>query len=247
MIISKIETSPGAADEAGHGASTLHPRLSDPATLAGLRASWAATRRLRIEDALDPDLADALVDLAASHPFTFFERDPSQAAAGSPYSPYSEIRCVFWRQVHPLPDPDSPAPLALHRLRRFIDLDLPALASDITGQSLRAAAGTGVAIDFYTRGSYLDAHTDQGMDRLIAYVVGLTADTWPEDDGGHLEFLAPDEQTVLDRVAPGYGSLDLFTVYPLTRPHRVPLLKRPVTRLSINGWLTGELKGPGEP
>lgn len=253
MNISKIETSP-EAPEAGPGAglfsvtrpeaSTLHPRLLDPATLAALRSTWATARRLRIEDALDPDLADALVDLAASHPFSFFERDPSQA---SPGAPYSEVRCVFWRQVHPLPDPASPAPLALHRLRRFIDLDLPELASQITGQSLRAAAGTGVAIDFYTRGSYLDAHTDQGADRLIAYVVGLTADTWPEKDGGHLEFLGPDEHTVIDRIAPGYGSLDLFTVYPLTRPHRVPLLKRAVTRLSINGWLTGELKGPGEP
>lgn len=235
MNLSTIETSPGLAG------STLHPRLLDPVALAAYQAAWGSTRRLRIEDALDPELCDALVDLAASHPFTFFEREPGSSGASS------EIRCVFWRQVHPLPDPDTDAPLALHRLRRFIDLDLPALASSITGQSLRAAAGTGVALDFYTRGSYLDAHTDQGADRLIAYVVGLTADTWPAEDGGHLEFLGPDEHTVLDRIAPGYGSLDLFTVYPLTRPHRVPLLKRPVTRLSINGWLTGELKGPGEP
>lgn len=235
MSISKIEISDSRASEN----TTLNPRLT-PETVTGLAEAWSKTRRLRIEDALDPELADALVDLAASHPFSFFERDPSSAGG-------SEIRCVFWRQVHPLPDPDTEAPLALHRLRRFIDVDLPALASAITGQSLRAAAGDGVAIDFYTRGSYLDAHTDQGMDRLIAYVVGLTAESWPEEDGGHLEFLGPDEHTVLDRIAPGYGSLDLFTVYPLTRPHRVPLLKRPVTRLSINGWLTGELKGPGEP
>lgn len=232
LSLSKNETSSGLEH------ATLDPRLADAAALAPLRAEWAATRRLRLEHALDPKLTEALLDLSALHPFTFFERQPSQD---------SEVRCVFWRQVHALPDPDTPAPLVLHRLRRFIEVDLPALASAITGQALRAAAGSGVAIDFYTRGSYLDAHTDQGHDRLVAYVVGLTAETWPPEDGGHLEFLAPDEHTVLHRVAPGYGSLDLFTVYPLTRPHRVPLLKKPVTRLSINGWLTGELKGPGEP
>jgi len=215
--------------------STLHPRLADLSTVAELRSTWSAHRRLRIEDALDPDLADALVDLAAAHPFNFFDRH------------VSEVRCVFWRKVHPLPDAhDLNAPHALRALRRFIDDDLPALASAITTQRLRAAAGDGIAIDFYTRGSYLDSHTDQGSDRLIAYVIGLTADQWPAEDGGHLEFLAPDEHTVLDRIAPGYGSLDLFTIYPLTRPHRVPILRRPVTRLSINGWLTGELTGPGE-
>lgn len=215
--------------------STLHPRLADPSTLAALRTAWSTTRRLRIDDALDPDLADALVDLAAAHPFAFFEKH------------VSEVRCVFWRQVHHLPDAhDLAAPHDLRALRRFIDDDLPTFASAITTQSLRAAAGDGIAIDFYTRGSYLDAHTDQGQDRLIAYVIGLTADQWPPEDGGHLEFLAPDEHTVLDRIAPGYGSLDLFTIYPLTRPHRVPLLRRPVTRLSINGWLTGDLTGPGE-
>lgn len=224
--------------------STLSPHLSDPTHLAALRADWATRRRLRIPDALDPDLTDALVDLASSHPFQLFERH------------VSDVRALFWRQTHRLPappatpppsaPPEAPVPEALHALRELIDRDLPALASAITGQSLRAAAGDGIAIDFYTRGSYLDAHTDQGADRLIAYVIGLTADTWPHEDGGHLEFLAPDEHTVLDRVAPGYGSLDLFTIYPLTRPHRVPLLRRPVTRLSINGWLTGELAHPRE-
>jgi len=89
-------------------------------------------------------------------------------------------------------------------------------------------------------------HTDQGADRLVAYVIGLTRDEWPAEHGGHLEFLEPDEVTVKDRVAPGWGTLDLFCIYPLLRPHRIPLLKLPVTRLSINGWLSGELKGPEE-
>ena len=215
--------------------ATLHPRLGDPAILDALRARWADSRRLRIDDALAPGLAEALADAAAEHPFAYFEKH------------VSEVRCVFWRQLQRFPEPgevSSFGPIA--EARRLFEVDLPALARAITGQALRPAAGNGFAIDYYTRGSYLDAHTDQGADRLVAYVVGLTRDTWPADEGGHLEFLAPDETTVVDRVAPGWGSLDLFCIYPLLRPHRIPLLRANVTRLSVNGWLSGELKGPGE-
>jgi len=225
---------------------TLHPRFADPAVTSELRARWAATRRMRIEDALVPGLADELAEAACEHPFGFFEKH------------VSEVRAVFWRQLQGFPEAsvspwaalakalETPSFRPIEKARRLFQVDLPALVSAVTGQALHASGGNGIAIDYYTRGSYLDAHTDQGADRLIAYVVGLTRDVWPAEDGGHLEFLAPDEVTVVDRVAPGWGTLDLFCIYPLLRPHRVPLLKRSVTRLSINGWLAGELKGPGE-
>ena len=215
--------------------ATLHPRLQDPAVLGELRARWATTRRLRIEDALAPGLAEVIVEAAGAHPFAFFEKH------------VSDVHCVFWRQEQRFPRAgEASAFAAIGELRRLVEVDLPALASAITGQALRSAAGDGVSIDYYTRGSYLDAHTDQGADRLIAFVVGLTHGRWPAEGGGHLEFLAPDEETVIDRVAPGWGSLDLFCIYPLLRPHRIPLLRDNVTRLSINGWLTGALKGPEE-
>lgn len=217
------------------GLATLHPRLQDVDVLGELRGGWSMTRRLRIEDALAPGLADAIVEAASAHPFAFFERH------------VSDVRAVFWRQQQRFPRlAEVSGFAAMGELQRLVEVELPALASAITGQSLRSAAGDGVSIDYYTRGSYLDAHTDQGADRLVAYVIGLTHDEWPAEEGGHLEFLAPDEQTVVDRVAPGWGSIDLFCIYPLTRPHRIPLLRTNVTRLSINGWLTGELKGPGE-
>lgn len=213
---------------------TLHPRLSDESVLAELRQRWRQTRRLRIEDALAPGLAEAIVGAASGLPFSFFEVHQG------------EIQCVLWRQTHLFADIAGRDQPALARLTQLLTADLPALASGITDQNLRSATGAGFSIDFYTRGSYLDAHSDRGPDRLIAYVVGLTRDTWPAERGGHLEFLAPDEETVVDRVAPGFGSIDLFCIYPLTVPHRVPLLRDPVTRLSINGWLDGELKGPWE-
>jgi hypothetical protein len=204
----------------------LQRRLADPDELDRLRQQWRQTRRLRVVDALRPEVAHALVEGAAAHGFDFFEKH------------VSDVRCVFWRQTHRFGDPRF-GPMAL--ASRLIVDEIPRLVSAITGQALHAS-GAGFSIDYYTRGSYLDVHTDQGADRLVAYVIGLTAASWPAEDGGHLEFLEADFETVADRVAPGFGTLDLFTVYPLLRPHRVPLLKRPVTRLSINGWLSGGLE-----
>lgn len=216
-------------------APTLHPRLADPAVLHALRDEWAATRRLRVHEALAPGLAAALAQAASEHPFTFFEKH------------VSEVRCVFWRQLQRFPEAGEGSSFGpIEQARRLIQVDLPALVSAITGQALHASGGNGIAIDYYTRGSYLDAHTDQGADRLVAYVIGLTRDGWPAAAGGHLEFLEPDELSVHDRLAPGWDTLDVFCIYPLRRPHRIPLLTLPVTRLSINGWLSGELAGPGE-
>lgn len=212
--------------------ATLHPRLADPAVLASLRDRWAATRRLRIDDALRPELAEELVDAAVALGFEYFEKHEG------------DVHALFYRQVQRYQGNARFAPIA--QARQLLEVDLPALASAITGQALHAADREGFAIDYYTRGAYLDAHTDRGPDRLVAFVVGLTEESWPAEDGGHLEFLAPDESTVVERVAPGFGSIDLFTVHPLIVPHRVPILRRPVTRLSINGWLTGEVAGPGE-
>lgn len=210
---------------------TLAPRSAEQ--LAALRRTWAESRRVRISDALVPDLARDLALSASARPFHYFERH------------VNEVRALFWRQTVAWDTaPSEFAPIAA--LRHLIEVDLPALASAITGQALRAVQDQGVAFDLYTRGSYLDTHTDQGAERLIAYVIGLTEDAWPAEDGGHLEFLAPDESTVLDRIPPGFGTIDLFCIYPLVRPHRVPILTRQVTRLSVNGWLTGELVAPGE-
>jgi len=228
---------PGASGVAeGTPPRTLDPRLADPSHLADLKERWASSRRLRIEDALAPGLARALAEAATARPFHYFERH------------VNEVRALFWRQAVAWSTPRSEfAPI--DALRHLIGVDLPALATAITGQRLAAVQhdeADGVAFDLYTRGSYLDTHTDQGSERLVAYVIGLTDEAWPHEDGGHLEFLAPDESTVLDRIPPGFGTLDLFCIYPLVRPHRVPILTRHVTRLSVNGWLTGELVAPKE-
>jgi len=222
------------AEPAGAG---LHPRLVDPRALADLRAAWRQARWIRIDDALAPGLAEAIADAALAHAF-----EPV-------YRHEADVRCFFFRQVHAFARAASDVPATFGPIARVHDLivrALPALASAVTGQRLEAIDNAGVAIDCYTRGSYLDAHTDRGPGRLVAYVIGLTRDAWPASDGGWLERLAPDARTVIERVPPGFDTIDLFTIHPLLRPHRVSLLGAPVTRLSINGWLTGELVGPDE-
>ncbi len=213
----------------------LHPRFSSSSEIEWLRARWAEGRRIRIEDALAPGFAEALHEAALARPFGFYEAH------------YGDVRCAFWRQAHAYASAGEEGAYPwLEAAERLVHVELPALASAVTGQALRPTAGEHLVLDYYTRGSYLDAHTDQGADRLVAYVIGLTKERWAAEDGGHLEFLAPDERTVMERVAPGFGTIDLFCIYPLVRPHRVPLLRKAVTRLSINGWLTGELVAPGE-
>lgn len=190
---------------------------------------------MRIDDALAPGLALAIADAAMEHRFDVFDRHAA------------DVRGFFFRQVQAYPTEGATSTFGpIARVRDLLVRDLPALATAITGQRLVAIDNDGIAIDCYTRGSYLDAHTDQGPGRLVAFVVGLTRERWPAEDGGWLERLAPDERTVIERVAPGFGTIDLFTIHPLLRPHRVSLLRTHVTRLSINGWLTGELVGPEE-
>ncbi|MCC6622913.1 MAG: 2OG-Fe(II) oxygenase [Deltaproteobacteria bacterium] len=215
--------------------TTLHPRLAERANLDALREAWRRTRWIRVEDALAPGLAEAIADAALEHRFEVFARHER------------DVRAFFFRQIHAYPQAgEAPSFGPIERVRDLLVRDVPALATAITGQRLDAIDNAGVAIDCYTRGSYLDAHTDQGPGRLVAFVVGLTRDRWSAEDGGWLERLAPDERTVIDRVPPGFGTIDLFTIHPLLRPHRVALLRTHVTRLSINGWLTGELVGPEE-
>lgn len=214
--------------------TTLHPRFERPEVIHALRAEWAQSRRLRISEVLRPGLAERIANAALERPFGFFEKHQA------------EVHAVFWRQPHHFGDAHNDFP-ELSTLQTVLLRDLPALATAVTGQALEALeTQETVVFDLYTRGSYLDPHTDQGAERLVAYVLGLTRDSWPAEQGGHLEFLELDERTVIDRVSPGFDTLDLFCIYPLLRPHQVPLVQVPVTRLSINGWLTGELKDPRE-
>ena len=216
-------------------ATTLNPAVVNQDRLATLKAAWARTRRVRVEGLMRPGLAAEVAAMAVAGEFSFEARH------------VNEVRCVLWSQTHRWPAGDrAPASTVLMALVELLTRDIPALAQAITGQRVWRARDEGFAFHWYTKGCYLDAHTDQGSDRALAFVVGLTKQRWAATRGGHLEFLAPDEQTVVDTIPPGFDTLDLFCIYPLTRPHRIPILKDSVRRLSINGWLAAEPRDPRE-
>lgn len=216
-------------------ARNLHPKVVEERALGELRKTWARSRRIRIEGLMRPGLAAEIAKWAMNGAFSFEARH------------VNEVRCVFWSQSHRWPTDATPPPsAACSTLIELLTVDIPALAQAITGQRVWRVHDEGFSFHWYTKGCYLDAHTDQGANRALAFVMGLTQQRWPAERGGHLEFLAPDEHTVIDRVEPGFDTLDLFCIHPLTRPHRIPIIQDAVTRLSINGWLAAEPRDPRE-
>lgn len=214
------------------GESAVHPRLLDPEVLAALASEYAtAGGSIRVPQVLAPGLADALPDALRALPF-------------SAHCLHDEhVRCFFWRCVVAIPGPaEEPLPAPLDRLARFVTHDLPALASAITGRRVLGPTEDWIPVCLYQKGSYLDAHEDHGVGRASAFVLGLTRGAWPPEAGGHLEFLADDRATVVERRAPGWDTLDLYDVRPVVRWHRVPLLVEHVERLTVSGWLPSLLE-----
>lgn len=103
----------------------------------------------------------------------------------------------------------------------------------ITGEN-RIAYADGQATR-YRSGHYLTRHLDDpaGENRLIAYVLSLTAG-WHPDWGGLLQFYERDG-TPRDAWAPGFNVLSLFSVRHVHAVTYVtPFAAKP--RLSITGW-----------
>lgn len=212
----------------------LHPRLGDPGEVAALAARWRETGGcLRIDGLLAPGLAEALEGALLELPFeSHLEHD-------------EHVRCFFWRCIVAVPGPDAPPlPPPFDRAARLVLRDIPALAAAISGRPVRGPTSEWVIACRYRKGSYLDVHNDHGPGQAIAYVVGLTRAAWPAEQGGHLEFLASDRETVLERRAPGWDTLDLYDVHPAPRWHRVPLLLEHAERLTLSGWIHSPLEGP---
>jgi hypothetical protein len=214
--------------------AVLHPRLLEPGALAPLRDAFVARGgNLRIADVLAPELADAV----------------QRALDALPFAPYlandAHVRCFFWRCTVEIPEaPAPPLPEPLDRLALFLERDLPWLAQELSGRAIAGHVKPWICACRYTKGSYLDAHFDQGVEQAIAYVLGLTRTSWPAEQGGHLEFLERDRETVVERREPGWNTLDVFLVHPIERWHRVPLLLEHARRLTVSGWIHGPIGAP---
>lgn len=207
--------------------STLHPRLRDPAVQDELRRAWSASGgSLRLEQLLAPGLAATLAEAAlARFPFQGFHLPAGRGPRG-----------FFWRCVIDLAG-ERPEP-PLDAAADFVLRDLPWLALAITGRTLRVPEPI-MGFCSYVKGCYLDAHEDEWVgEHATAWVVGLTRDAWPEAEGGHLTFLADDRTTPLGSRPPGWDTLDLYDVHPVSRWHAIPLLETHRERLTLSGLLT---------
>lgn len=108
-----------------------------------------------------------------------------------------------------------------------------ALVRTVTGcADIAFADGQATA---FAPGDFLTGHDDEvaGKRRRAAYVLGLTP-IWRVEWGGLLLFHRPDG--LIDGVAPGFNSIDLFAV---PQPHSVSFVTPSAAyrRYAITGWL----------
>ena len=195
--------------------SAAHPRLAAAAEREALRGRWSAGAVLRIDAALAPGLAAELADWLPTLPL-----EPRYLA---------EQVALTWACEIQVPDEIDPQhPEALYRLVDFLDRDLPALASAITGRSLVPPMARVVHVSSLRRGAYVDAGATLAPPGGVDVVLGLTGARWPAGHGGHTEWVE-DDGAVSQQLAPGFDTLDL---HPPGR-YRVPLVTRPVRALAV--------------
>jgi hypothetical protein len=236
----------------------LNPALD----LTGLRARFAATGRLRVQQVLNPDAAAGIADDLARLRYMLFSAtgegvavlDPAEvarwdnarklelqqfmfkgAAAGKGFL-YNGFKMTETWGEHAGPDN------ALGRFNVY-------LATPTMFDTIRAITGsddfdsTFAQATCYLPGHYLTRHLDNPANgkRKFAFVWGFTR-TWEADWGGLLQFFSLDKQPT-DSLSPGFNTLDLFDV---SHWHSVtyvaPYAQAP--RLAVSGWFTkGKLAG----
>lgn len=201
----------------------LHPSLTDERTIDHLRAHWHTRGSLRVAPFLAEDTAEELHGAVQQQPLTLQAPPPST------------FNFQYWAYAF---QPEPACDHLLCRVGRWLFSDGAAWVSALTGLRLGPPADRVLMTTLYSRGSYLDAHNDHDGARQVAYILGLTRDTWPAEHGGHLEFLRADERSVhvIERRPPGWNTLDLFDVRRPVHLHRVPILRRRAERRAITGW-----------
>ena len=192
----------------------LHPELRAPA--------W--TGSVRIAPFLDDAVIAALREeiRAASHELQVMTR--------------IDFAYQYWQHTYV---PDEACDHVMCRFGRWLWSDGAAWIADYTGIACAAPPERQVVATHYDKGSFLDPHNDTNNERKVAFVLGLTIDTWPAEEGGWLEFLSSDgvAVSVAERRPPGWNTLDVFDVRAPTRSHAIPIVRRRAERRAISGWL----------
>ena len=190
--------------------------------LERLQAQWGQDENLRIEHVLADDVAHRWADAILQCPLrSYFQHD-------------EHIRCFMWRCTF---TPENTPP-ELTDAAKWVNTTLPNLLTQLTGRTIGPPNPPSLPLAVYRKGSYLDTHNDFGAGPSLAWVLGLTRDPWTEADGGCLEFMESQQsETVLERRLPGFNTLDVYTVHPRDRWHRVSLVRTHGHRVTLSSWL----------
>ena len=203
------------------------PELIHGPDLADSIAAWPTHNNIRLGPVLPQELAHRVADAILNAPLQSYHVHDSH------------IRCFLWRTVLTY-DPTNPRGLAspFGELADWVQRILPALATAITGRVVSPPVHPCLSLSVFRKGCYLDTHNDHGSGAALAWVLGLTREQWDLDSGGSLEFVSDAQgHQVLERRAPAFNTLDLYTVHPVPRWHRVSLLLADVMRVTVRGWL----------
>ena len=203
--------------------SWLNPLHARESAISELEQRWNTHPNLRIHDFLTEEASTELHAALSKRTLFFHTTRPGS------------FRYQYWADaIHIDTEPDPQA----GSFARWLYSEAMDWIGAWTGQALHPPPDRQLITTLYTRGCYLDPHNDADGKRAIAFVIGLTPETWPESEGGSLEFLESDSKNVriAESRAPGWNTIDLFSVHDRTFVHRVPMLRTDRYRRALAGW-----------
>ena len=189
----------------------------------GIRRQWEDTRRIRIDGFLQPNVAQAvLADL---------RQRPHRLAL--PDTPQLQFQMATHKHY-----PDATCDHAACNLVAWWFDEGLSWVNDLVGESFVSPPSGHLLSTLYTKGCYLDPHTDTNPGRAIAFVLGFTEEQWPHHEGGYLEFLRYTDADieVTERRRPGFNTLDLFDIREHRMVHHIPVLTTHRERRALSGW-----------
>ncbi len=125
-------------------------------------------------------------------------------------------------------EPDPQHPQCLYRAARFLETDLPAIVSHLTGRALITVQPYRLHVWAFRKGSHVDAGASLAPPGGLDVFIGLTGDTWPPELGGQLELLDA-SGAVVEQRRPGWDTLDIID----GQPWHVTLVERHVELLML--------------
>jgi hypothetical protein len=194
----------------------IDPRLRDLSTIAALQAAWRSAGALRVERFLDDATARAAHDdlLRLPHVVELGDASLRWRCAYAPEPACEHLLCALGRCL-------------LHEAREWVSV--------VTGLELAPPPDGLVTATLHEKGCYRDLRDEGGHGDAVAFVLGLTLEPWPPEQGGHLELVDGATGAVRERRPPGWNTLDLFDVRAPGAWQQVTLLREHREGRAIEG------------